>query len=139
MEEFHNFNLKVGTKDSPDVVGFQLTFESQGEESSKAANALSGRVNLNTRDVQVHLGIRNLDLTPYAALFPAAFPIDATTRMSQGDLDLVYNHERQLAKSVDSSVGFLRGAFPWPRNRLPVLTWMQNCPRWWTCRIRKSG
>ena len=98
VEEFHNFNLKVGAKDSPEVVGFQLTFESQGAESSKAANALSGRVNLNTRDVQVHLGIRNLDLTPYAALFPASFPIDATTRMSQGDLDLVYNHERELAQ-----------------------------------------
>ena len=97
LEEFHNFDLSLESDEEPRVVTFKLAFESQGTRN-RAANEISGRVHLDTRDVQVHLGIRNLDLGPYNALFPSILPIQPETVMTQGDMDLIYNHEREVAK-----------------------------------------
>lgn len=97
QEEFHNFSLQMTNGEESKVISFRLAFESQGTRN-RAANTVSGKVHLDTRDVQVHLGIRNLDLAPYSALFPGLFPIEPETVMTQGDMDLIYNHEREIAQ-----------------------------------------
>ena len=59
---------------------------------------LKGRVQLDTRDMQVSMGAQAFELGPYRALLPASMPPGDDTIIHDTNLNLVYSHENRDAR-----------------------------------------
>jgi hypothetical protein len=91
-----NFNLRVKRNPAANVVSWELDFETGNQRRS--LNYLKGRVQLDTRDMQVSMGAQAFELGPYRALLPASMPPGDDTIIHDTNLNLVYSHENRDAR-----------------------------------------
>ena len=94
QSELRNFDLTAKRLPNEPVMTFDVRFET-GDKALGAANHVTGRVHLLTRDVQVGVAIDRLGLLPYRALFPSAVPVDEGTVVHHTDVQFIYSHERE--------------------------------------------
>ncbi len=88
-----NFNMRVRRNPEANVVSWEMDFETGNQRRS--LNHLKGRVQLDTRDMQVSMGAQAFELGPYRSLFPESMPPHKDTIVHDTNLNLVYSHENR--------------------------------------------